>query len=111
MASDEAAARAVTATEAAHAAIAAGTAQATAVAEALRTEIAALRAETAAMAQRLDRQHRVGAALRAVATWLRKALRWAWRRALPLRRTVARLRGRLPAEPPPPPSPQARPRA
>ncbi len=78
------------------------TARMTAAASAQQAALAtSLHADLAA---RLDRLEAGMAELRQVAAWHRsllRPLRWAWHRALPLRRVVARARGRVPAPPPP----------
>lgn len=86
---------------------------------ALRQDIAALQAGLttmqAGLAARFDRIDAGMAELRQVAAWQRallRPLRFAWHRALPLRRAVARARGRLPSGPAPvvvaaPPAPVA----
>ena len=71
------------------------------------TRLAAQAAATAAaqhadLAARLERLEAGLAELRQVAAWHRsllRPLRWAWHRALPMRRVVARARGRVPGPP------------
>lgn len=67
--------------------------------------VTATHRDLAALDARLARIEETLADLRQVAHWNRKGLvplLWAWRRALPMRRLVARARGRVPAEAAPP---------